>query len=181
MMTSRCIARTGSWALTAVVLLGGCAASRESAAEPGPEFERPVASVSALEPVQMLLSRGTATDSDANGFADTIPVVVYLFPDARESDLPIWSRGTFRFEVTSEGRRVGRWEFGPELTARAQVRPAPGPGYSFLLRLGPGQDRVPPINADLRASFIHESGRVLDASGSATVRLGAALPVGESS
>lgn len=191
MKSAPCIAKTGrapalcvGLALVAGVLLAACApATRVDGTGPGERsVERPRAAVSDLEPVQMLMSRGTPTDSDGNGFPDTIPVVVYLFPDARESDLPIWSMGAFRFEISSaDGRPVGRWEFGDALAERARVRLAPGPGYSFFLRLGPGEDRLPPINAELRASFVHESGRVLDTSGAATLRLGVARAVGESS
>lgn len=199
--TARSTAKTGrasrgersvAWGLASglgLALLGlvGCTSSPRAAeaantADPGRATERPSATVSRLEPLQMLLTRGTPTDSDANGFADTVPVVVYLFPDARDSNLPIWSTGTFRFDIRAEdGRNVGKWEFGGDLGERARVQLAPGPGYSFFLRLGPGQDRLPPINAELRASFVHEGGRVVETGGAATVRLGAARPTGESS
>lgn len=134
---------------------------------------RRTAEFSNAVPVQMLLTVGTPRDSDGNRFVDTIPIVVYLFPEASESRLPVWSRGEFAFELrTGTGESIAQWAFSEDKAAGARVPMSPGPGYSFFLKLPPGLDTRISGPGDLYGFFTHEKGPVAGSNGAASVRLG---------
>ena len=126
-------------------------------------------------PQQMMLVAGVPSDADANGFPDTIPIVVYLFAPVDVYALPLVEPGEFRFELrASDGGVIGEWLFDREATADAAQRLPPGRGYVFGLRLAPGVDRVENQPAALTAQFTAaRDGRQIASSGSATVRIGA--------
>ena len=133
------------------------------------------------DPIQVVFSRGAPTDSDDNGFADTFPVVAYLFPDPRYSELPVWCDGTFEFTLSADvadaedeeeadadkgvipphhSTVLARWVFPPEMVEASRRRLTPGPAHSFFLRLGPDQDALPRIGADLTVRFTPSGGGV---------------------
>lgn len=134
---------------------------------------RETAENSEAVPVQMLLTVGTPTDSNDNRFVDTIPVIVYLFPQQSASNLPVWSRGMFRFELADgSGNLLTAWEFSESLATGARVSMAPGPGYSFFLRFADGLDTQISGKASLNGIFTLKNGLEASSNGGASVRLG---------
>ena len=134
---------------------------------------RQTAENSMAMPVQMLLTVGTPTDSNDNRFVDTIPVIVYLFPEQSKSNLPVWSRGLFRFELLGpSGELLTAWEFAEELATGARVAMAPGPGYSLFLRFPEGLDAQIEGKASLNGIFTLKNGSQASSNGGASVRLG---------
>lgn len=127
-----------------------------------------------LEPEVLFLSAATPMDSDGNGFADTVPVVVYVFGNPERYELPIGVEGDFAFRmVTPEGDRIGQWVFAGEEADRARQAMPPGPGYVFGLRLGPGRDVLDPTTALLSARFRRaDGGGEIGSNGAAEIRLG---------
>lgn len=172
--------RRNSAVLLAVVgPLGGCALSelpdRSTGAPPPPRRPAPrdVRPADGVEPVQVFISRGTLTDSDADGYADTIPVVTYLFPDPAISHLPVWADGEFEFRLTDPDQRLfARWIYPSPVAATARQQLPPGPAYSFFLRLGGDDDRISRRSMELSAVFRSPSGRTVSSNGSAAVQLG---------
>lgn len=125
------------------------------------------------EPVQIFLSRGSPTDADADGYADTVPVIVYLFPRAEESQVPVWADGEFEFRLLDRNQRlVARWVFPNDMARESRKRLPPGPAYSFFLRLGGDADRMPRSDLELSGVFRSASGRVISSQGSAAIQLG---------
>lgn len=127
-----------------------------------------------LEPQVMMLSAGAAHDTDANGYVDTIPVVVYLFGDPTRYALPIEHEGDFAFRVQTKGGRVlGTWNFlGDQAQAGAQELP-PGPGYAFGLRLREGRDRMSRTKALITGRFrIEGTAREIRTTGATEILLG---------
>jgi hypothetical protein len=132
----------------------------------------------------MVLSRGTATDSDANGYPDTVPVIAYLFPGQGDGALPVLAEGTFRFTLRgASGAEAAVWEFPSEVAAASARELGPGPGYSFFLRLADGQDVMAAQTFELIGEFwMGGAGAAAARSGGgASVRLGAgsrSVPIG---
>ncbi len=124
---------------------------------------------------QMLLVAGVPNDADANGYPDTVPVVVYLFAPANVHPLPLRERGEFRFQLRDQdGRDLGEWSFSPDFSEGAAQSLPPGEGYVFGLRLAPGRDRLRNQPTSLTAQFVSSrDGRIISSSGSASVRMGA--------
>ncbi len=155
-----------------LIVLSGCASSPESRSQTARAPRAKPASVHA--PQQLWLAVASPTDADGNGYADTFQVIVYLFPDREISAIPVWADGRFDFLLRSpEGKLIDRWVFGQESSEKARQRLAPGPGYSFFLRLSGGLDVREPVVATLHASFtpVDDSPR-LEGGGAASVRLG---------
>ncbi len=150
----------------------GCASG--SGVEDRPTHSRPVMKSAKHKPRQLWLAVASPTDANANGYADTFQVIIYLFPDREVSAIPVWAEGSFEFVLsTPEGEAIDRWSFTPEAAERARQRLAPGPGFSFFLRLAGDQDVRDPVVANLSVTFIHaESGERLVADSAASVRLG---------
>lgn len=150
------------------VTLVGCAASGQS--------RKPIQSRRQLEPIQVQLTVGLPSDSDGNGYPDTVQALAYLFPepgDSSESRLPVYADGTFEFVMqNAAGEVVARWVFPPEQVARAARHLQAGVGYSMYLRLAPGQDVMPPMGLDIRCRFITTDGHEVRGLGRATVRFG---------
>lgn len=126
-----------------------------------------------IQPQQMLLSASIPSDADGNGFADTVPVTVYLFGDSRYQ-LPLAERGSFEFTIlTTAGQEIGRWIFSEDETKRAQGDSPAGTCYRFALRLGPGRDRFRSVAVSLRAIFtISKTGERVVSPSAANIRLG---------
>lgn len=138
------------------------------------EAPREVAPLEGVDPVQILLVRGTPTDSDSDGYPDTIPALVYLFPDSEASALPVWAEGEFEFRlIDSDQRPVANWVFPPDMAEQSKRTLQPGPAYSFFLRLGGEDDKMEPVTLELSAVFRSSTGRRVTSQGSAAVRLGA--------
>ncbi len=169
--------RAAAW-LTVCLAAGGCSLDGStSSARSAPARVAPRATPignSNAEPVQVFLSRGTPTDSDGDGYADTIPVVVYLFPRAEESQTPVWADGEFEFRLLDSNQHlVARWIFPADVVDGSRQQLPPGPAYSFFLRLGADADRMPRTNLELSGVFRGASGRTVTSQGSAAVPLGA--------
>jgi hypothetical protein len=163
----------------AVVMLGGCALSsvpdaKPAAPSPAPrQAPREVKPSHGAEPVQVFISRGTLTDSDADGYADTIPVVAYLFPDPGVSHLPVWTDGEFEFRLIDANQQLfARWIYPSDMAATARQQLPPGPAYSFFLRLGGEDDHISRRSMELSAIFRSTSGLTVSSNGSAAVQLG---------
>lgn len=151
----------------------GCTATRTTAS--GRPFDLPSEQIG-IKPVQIFITLGSQTDSHGNGFPDTIPAILYLFPDERESRLPVWAEGSFHFELfLPNGEMIGRWVFPPEMVAKSRRKLAPGPGYSFFLRLTPGDDAIPATIVSLRSRFSGEDG-VEITGGVMSLRIGRGQP-----
>ncbi|MFI4898226.1 MAG: hypothetical protein ACIARR_10410 [Phycisphaerales bacterium JB059] len=160
------------FALVGGLLCIGCASG--SSVEDGPTHARPATQSASHKPRQLWLAVASPTDANANGYADTFQVIIYLFPDREVSAIPVWAEGSFEFDLrTPEGETIDRWSFTPEAAQRARQRLAPGPGFSFFLRLAGDQDVRDPVVANLGVTFIHaETGERLVADSAASVRLG---------
>ena len=170
-------------ALIGALLAGGCSldgptSSSKRSSNATPRMPKPapreVEPVEGAQPVQILLVRGTPTDSDADGYPDTIPALVYLFPDPTVSAMSVWAEGEFEFRLLDGNQRpVANWVFPRDKTASARRKLQPGPAYSFFLRLGGEDDRMPAQTLELSAVFRSDSGRRVSSQGSAAVRMGA--------
>lgn len=124
-------------------------------------------------PVQMFLSVGTPTDSDGNRLPDTIPALVYLFPDEAISKLPVWAAGEFRFLLRyPDGTEIGRWTYPADIAKNAERTMGPGPAYSFILRLGPGEDRIRSAVVELWGEFVGADGHKARVSSPVIIRMG---------
>lgn len=160
---ARYIAIAG-WAFAALAL-AGCAGDGQR--------RKPDASLQDLEPVQIQLTLGLPSDSDGNGYPDTVHAMAYLFPDSRYSDQPVSDTGTFYFEMhNASGQLAAQWVFPPEIVEQAERRMPAGPAYSMYVRLAEGADRMPPSAMDIRVQFLSETGTRVRSTGRTTVRLG---------
>lgn len=153
--------------LTCFLLLAGCAADgqgrKPNPRDPAPDSE---------PPVQMQITLGLPSDSDGNGYPDTMQAVVYLFPDSRVSVLPVRTEGSFEFVMqTTAGDVAAQWVFDPQRVREATRMLPAGPGYSMFLRLTPGADVMQPTNMEIRCRFLSSDGRQIRGMGG-TVRLG---------
>lgn len=169
--------RSGRAAVAAAwctALAGGCALPDAGTGVPAPDAAPRTRAAGGDDPVQVFLSRGTVTDSDGDGYADTIPVIVYLFPDAAASELPVWADGEFEFRLMGPDQRlIARWVFPPEQAEQSRRRLPPGPAYSFFLRLGGDSDQIEDrTTLGLSAVFRPVEGRTVTSQGSAAVQLG---------
>ena len=167
-------------AAVSCVSLMGCETTRRDAL--GREVVEPRAREVGPAPagtraMQITMSVGRPSDSDANGFPDTIPVVVYLFAATNEYPLSLSEAGSFTFALTSQGGEpLGRWEFGETETARAAQELPPGPGFVFGLRLAPGVDRRPNQPVNVTAVFTSAlDARRIESGGAASVLIGSGL------
>ena len=125
-------------------------------------------------PVQMFMTVSAPRDVDSDQYADTFPLTIYLFPAAEISALPVWSDGEFRFELrdTQDETLLTEWVFNEESARAARVSRAPGPGYSYFLRLPEGMDSKLGGTGNLYGIFTHKNGLVATSNGAASVRLG---------
>lgn len=154
-------------------LLAGCGGQGRDVPSDAETGKHATVAPEGTVPVQMLLGVGTPTDSDANRHPDTIPVIAYLFPEESVSKLPVWADGEFRFLLRHmDGTEIGRWTYPPEVAETARRRLRPGPGYSFILRLGAGRDQIPPTAAELWGEFVTPEGRRARMSAPTVIRLG---------
>lgn len=148
--------------------VAGCASSGTT--------RHPSAAAGQLEPIQVQLNIGLPSDSDGNGYPDTIQALAYLFPkpgDSKESKLPVHVKGTFEFAMQDPaGRVIARWIFPPDVVDDAARNLAAGVGYSMYLRLSREQDIMPPMAVDIRCRFTTLEGHQVKGLGRATVRLG---------
>ncbi len=152
--------------------LGGCVTAQ---GDPAPARAAEPAPSSDAAPTQVLIAADSnLTDSNANGYPDTFQVVVYLFPASDVSAQPVWADGGFEFTLSGrDGGLIERWWFSPEMAAEARVRTPVGRAQSFFLRFGGDRDRMPQTVADLRCRFLGSEGRILEAGGATSVRIGA--------
>ncbi len=147
--------------------LGGCVVEekhKSNLPEKQPEWVRPA---------RLLVAMQLPEDTDANGYMDTVPMIVYLFDD--RYPLAISSAGTFSFKLkTTAGHEIGVWTIDAKQAAASVRKMKPGPGYQFRLDVRQfGPDKRDSGTVDLTAEFKPEVGNPV--TGSATAfRLGRA-------
>ena len=99
----------------------------------------------------------TATDfidTDGNKFRDTSTVVIYIFPESAQYQLPMKAEGTFDFVLESRGQPVAHWQMDEDRSGAARRQLPPGPGYVFELSLHElGSDKITAPDAELVATF----------------------------
>ena len=122
----------------------------------------------------VLAAQQFPTDVDNNGFVDTFPVSVFLFPRPDQFELPIYADGSMRIELIDRDERVlYLWLFDRQEVARARITPMTGPGHKFQLSLlDSGTDRTRPMRAQRRVTFIPIEGDPVEAKGRPTVNIG---------
>ncbi len=150
--------------------LGGCVNADERPT-PQPTPDQP----SGVIPDRLSLSASWPEDTDANGYADTTTVVVYVF-DTRYSAAPIAVPGTMTIRlINSAGATVREWNFTAQETEKSVRRFAAGPGYQLLPSLlDHGTDRVDLQEVDVMAIFTPIGGTPVRSRGAATIRIGRA-------
>lgn len=113
-------------------------------------------------------------DTDANGYADTVSVTIFLWDEQRYPG-PILISGTMKFEFRRpDGTVLAQWAMTREQVASAAQQFHPGPGYSFNLGL-PGAgipDKLDAQAVDLSVVFTPEKGKPVASLGGTTLRLG---------
>ncbi len=148
------------------VLIGasGCVAEK-------PEREPPPRQPAEVRVSDMFVALQRPTDSDGNGYLDTLETTIYLFGDRFEA-ASIFLPGSFRFTLLGEdGRIVGEWMIDSTAAREAAVLFSPGPGYQISVNLlDVGTDVMPPQSADLLVTFTASSGEAVRKRNS--VRLG---------
>lgn len=160
----------------AAALCGACAAALGGCVTENPRPARTAAVTppSGSQVTELMVAPGAPEDTDANGFVDTVRVVVYLFHDPARYPAPMYADGSLTFMLRSkEGREMGRWEFPPEAVARGRVTLSPGPAQTFTLRLlERGSDATAERSAILSCTFKPVSGPPVEARSQATLVLG---------
>lgn len=128
------------------------------------------------ESVQATIIQAYATpprDTNANGYADTVNVTVYLFDE--KYPVPILLPGVMVFEFRKpDGSAVAQWSMTQEQVASAAKQLPPGPGYDFILSLVAASvsDRLEPQAVDLSVTFAPTWGNAVTSLGGTTLRLG---------
>lgn len=160
--------RAAALAGFALLATAGCVTTSGGRAE-GPPPPAP----KGIIPDTLLISAGVPVDSDANGYADTIPAVAYLFAESGGYPLPIWTPGSFVFRLQApDGRPLAEWTLPPAEVASQRANLPPGPGYVFSLRLlDVGTDHLEVPTADLTATFTPEGEPPVASSGAASLLL----------
>lgn len=153
-----------------LVCSSGCVNADERPT-PQPTPEQP----SGVIPDRLSLSASWPEDTDANGYADTTTVVVYVF-DTRYSAAPIAVPGTMTIRlIDGTGATVREWNYTTSETEKAVRRFAAGPGYQLLPSLlDHGTDRVDLQEVDVMAIFTPTAGTPVRSRGAATLRIGKA-------
>jgi hypothetical protein len=122
------------------------------AAEPSRRGARPPADAT---PGVLAITATDFIDTDSNKFRDTSTVVLYIFPESAQYQLPMRAEGTFDFALESQGKPLARWTMDEDRSGAARRQLPPGPGYVFELSLLElGSDRVNAPDAELIATFL---------------------------
>jgi hypothetical protein len=138
-----------AWAL--VFLASGCASPRTDTSDK-PNVGPPPKDA---KPGVMWMGVNPPTDTNSNGYADSIVSTIYLFADSgyvRSVSMP----GSFRFSLLAKGGKVVReWTVanpGPQV---APIRTGVGDGYLVRVSLldDGGSDVLPYQSAELVGSF----------------------------
>lgn len=172
------------FALLLAIVLGGCVTETHGTGTTPPPLGSSSQASQAVrrrqppsnfQPSTITISAATPTDTNGNGFVDTIAVVVYVFGDINRYPLSIPVDGDFAFRLmTDKNEKLAEWIFTGEQVAKSESPDAPpGTGYLFGLRLGNGKDVLPSMTGQLLARF-RTSDRTVDigTNGAAEVRLG---------
>ena len=133
------------------VVLAACAA------EPTRRAERPPADAT---PGVLAITATDFVDTDSNKYRDTSTVVLYIFPESAQYQLPMKAEGTFEFALEDgEGRPIARWKIDENRSGEARRQLPPGPGYIFELSLFEfGSDQLTAPEAELVATFFPADG-----------------------
>jgi len=142
------------WMLAALLLLAitvpGCVTDGPPPRpEPRPIPTQPVG----IMPTLMAFSVGSATDTDNNGYLDTIEVVSFLYGETHPISLV--TAGSFEFRLNdNKGVLLRRWVFDQVQSEKAIIQPLPGPAYAFrLCLLDAGTDKLEFSAAEMRCIF----------------------------
>jgi hypothetical protein len=153
-------------ALLAAFLLSGCASGPHPAAR-APENARPGA---------LSLNVSNFVDTDENGYLDTSTVMVFIFAETLQYQLPLRLAGEFDFTLEGPGgKTLAAWTFNRAQAAAALRDLGPGPGYVFELSLpdgGGGTDRLGATEAELACTFRPAEGPPLKARTKSPLTLG---------
>lgn len=151
-------------AIGLALFLAGCVADEPTRRPPPPQPEQ-----IAPNAVQMFLN--LPEDTNANGYADSVLVTVYLFADGYAPS--VYVPGEFQFRLTDkEGKEAAQWSI-PREVAEARVRKLPpGPGFIFTLSLlDRGSDQLTSNLLDLHCTFTPSGGAPVSSRPS-TLRFG---------
>ena len=113
---------------------------------------------------KLVLTTAPPSDTDSNGFPDTMKVLVHLFEEPPGGwPLSVAVPGTFRFElIDSKLKLVTTWTFEGKLSEAAAFWDDAGACYRFDLSLleGGRTDRRNSESFDMKATFIPAKGGV---------------------
>jgi hypothetical protein len=99
---------------------------------------------SSARPGLVSMTAANFLDTDQNRYGDRATVLVFIFPDSAQYELPMHAPGEFLFRLEdTSGKLIREWRFDKDRTAAAARQLGPGPGYAFELSLlESGTDRV---------------------------------------
>jgi hypothetical protein len=145
-------------------LLAGC-----SSGQP-----QPARTPSTAKPGLVSLTAANFLDTDQNRYADRATVMVFLFPESTQYELPMHAAGEFLFRLeTPEGAPIREWRFDQQQTAAAARQLGPGPGYVFELSLlENGTDRVEGSEGLLVGRFTPAAGQPVGTRSGSPVVIG---------
>jgi hypothetical protein len=156
---------TPAAAAVAACLLGACVAEKKS-----PPPVRPPAE---LRPDSLAIAAYPLLDDDANGYPDTLPLVVYIWDN--RYPLPMWAEGTMHFELRDEDDRlIAEWDVPAEVVAASRRRDQVGAAHAFTLDIREATTDVRPLtNARLSGAFIGEDGATAKTARPLGIQIGA--------
>ena len=108
------------------------------------------------KPSRMVITTYLPTDTNSNGYPDTIPIRVHLFEHEGGWPLAVGVEGKFRFEMASpQGKTLASWDVDPSQVPGGVGRDQIGPCYLFdLSLLTDGRtDKLDVETIDLRGAF----------------------------
>jgi hypothetical protein len=147
---------------------------------PPPEDPKPPPS-SVRADTLMIAPQAMLSDTNHNGYRDTIYLVTYLFANRSGYEPPVAEEGRFVFQLFHTGEALERdaepittWIYEPDEVRRHRVEKYGMPAYEFALSLlEKGTDRLPTVGVDLIGRFEPADGSpVIVSQGISSVLLG---------
>jgi len=111
-------------------------------------------------------------DTDANGYPDTLPLIVYFWDN--RYPLPMWANGSLHFTLTGEnGKVIAEWEVPDEIVAASRRRDQVGAVHVLTLDIRQATtDELPLTKAVLSAVFTPDVGPVATTARPLGVQIG---------
>lgn len=154
-------------AVIAGMMLAGCAGRTTNGDR---QFPTQPAEVVAS---RMTISAALPSDTDLNGYPDTIDLTIFVFDDRYPIPIDVPGSFVFKLSTSKDATLLRQWEFTPEQARAALRRLPPGPGYLFSLSLiENGDDHIESQYVDLTAEFLPSKGASVRMRGGSTLRLG---------